>query len=120
MPSGTYSREPLNNMHSITVESVYKDFRIYARPQDRLLELLTRKPRHNVFHVLQDISFSVLEGRSLGIIGNNGAGKSTLMKLLVGTLQPSSGSISIKGPVAAPLELGARLPPESRGRRNIH
>ena len=107
-------------MHSITVESVYKDFRIYERPQDRLLELLTRKPRHNVFHVLQDISFSVLEGRSLGIIGNNGAGKSTLMKLLVGTLQPSRGSISIKGQVAALLELGAGFHPEFSGRRNIH
>ncbi len=64
-------------MHSISVENVYKDFKIYDRPQDRLLELLLRKPRHKNFHVLQDISFSVLEGRSLGIIGDNGAGKST-------------------------------------------
>src|SRR5690606_28178324 len=120
MPSGTYSREPLNNMHSITVESVYKDFRIYERPQDRLLELLLRKPRHKNFHVLQDISFSVLEGRSLGIIGDNGAGKSTLMKLLVGTLQPTAGNISIRGQVAALLELGAGFHPEFTGRRNIY
>lgn len=51
-------------MHSIAVENVFKDFRIYERPQDRLLELLLRKQRHKNFHVLQDISFSVLEGRS--------------------------------------------------------
>lgn len=107
-------------MHSIIVENVYKDFRIYDRPQDRLLELLLRKPRHKNFHVLQDISFSVLEGRSLGIIGDNGAGKSTLMKLLVGTLQPTSGSIAIKGKVAALLELGAGFHPEFTGRRNIY
>ena len=107
-------------MHSIAVENVFKDFRIYDRPQDRLLELLLRKQRHKNFHVLRDISFSVLEGRSLGIIGDNGAGKSTLMKLLVGTLQPSSGSIAIKGKVAALLELGAGFHPEFTGRRNIY
>jgi lipopolysaccharide transport system ATP-binding protein len=107
-------------MHSIAVENVYKDFRIYERPQDRLLELLLRKKRHKNFHVLQDISFSVLEGRSLGIIGDNGAGKSTLMKLLVGTLQPTSGSIVMKGKVAALLELGAGFHPEFTGRRNIY
>ncbi|MEX2335178.1 MAG: ATP-binding cassette domain-containing protein, partial [Pseudohongiella sp.] len=80
-------------MHSISVENVYKDFRIYGRPQDRLVELLLRKPRHRMFHVLQDISFNVPEGKSLGIVGDNGAGKSTLMKLLVGTLEPSGGRI---------------------------
>lgn len=107
-------------MHSISVENVSKDFRMYDRPQDRLLELLLRKPRHKNFHVLQDISFSVLEGSSLGIIGDNGAGKSTLMKLLVGTLQPSAGNIFIKGQVAALLELGAGFHPEFTGRRNIY
>lgn len=107
-------------MHSISVENLYKDFRIYARPQDRLLELLLRKPRHRNFHVLQDISFNVMEGRSLGIVGDNGAGKSTLMKLLVGTLQPSGGMIDIRGQVAALLELGAGFHPEFSGRRNIY
>jgi lipopolysaccharide transport system ATP-binding protein len=109
-----------NFMHSILVENIHKDFRIYERPQDRLLELLLRRPRHKLFHVLQDISFSVLEGKSLGIIGDNGAGKSTLMKLLVGTLQPTSGTIAIKGQVAALLELGAGFHPEFSGRRNIY
>jgi len=42
-------------MYSIAVEIIHKDYRIYERPQDRLIELLTRKPRHNLFHVLQDI-----------------------------------------------------------------
>ena len=107
-------------MHSISVNNLNKDFRIYARPQDRLLELLLRQPRHRVFHVLQDVSFDVMEGKSLGIIGDNGAGKSTLMKLLVGTLQPSSGTVHTKGQVAALLELGAGFHPEFSGRRNIY
>lgn len=107
-------------MYSISVEDVNKDFRLYERPQDRLLELFTRRPRHRDFHVLQDISFTVREGKSLGIVGDNGAGKSTLLKLLVGTLQPSSGTIDIHGQVAALLELGAGFHPEFTGRRNIY
>jgi len=107
-------------MNSIEVSAVHKDFRIYERPQDRLVELLMRRPRHRQFHVLQDINFTVPKGQSLGIIGDNGAGKSTLLKLLVGTLQPTGGSISIQGQVAALLELGAGFHPEFTGRKNIY
>jgi lipopolysaccharide transport system ATP-binding protein len=107
-------------VNSIEVKDLYKDFRIYEKPQDRLLELLLRKQRHRQFHVLQDISFAVPEGQSLGVIGDNGAGKSTLLKLLVGTLQPTRGEIGIQGQVAALLELGAGFHPEFTGRKNIY
>lgn len=107
-------------MYRIQVEKLCKDFRIYERPQDRLKELLMRKSYHRLFHVLQDISFQVPDGKSLGIVGDNGAGKSTLMKLLVGTLQPTSGSVETRGQVAALLELGAGFHPEFSGRRNIY
>lgn len=107
-------------MPRITVNNLHKEFRIYERPQDRLWEILQRRPRHNLYHVLNDISFAVPDGKSLGIIGVNGAGKSTLLKLLVGTLQPTSGEISIEGQVAALLELGAGFHPEFTGRRNIY
>ena len=106
-------------MPRILVENLHKQFKIYARPQDRLAELILRRPRHQLYHVLDDISFSVKDGKSLGIIGDNGAGKSTLLKLLVGTLQPTSGSISVRGQVAALLELGAGFHPEFTGRKNI-
>ena len=105
--------------HRISVEGLFKDFKIYTQPQDRLIELLLGKPRHEVFHVLSDISFAVPSGKSLGIIGVNGAGKSTLLKLLVGTLQPTGGNISLRGQVAALLELGAGFHPEFTGRKNI-
>ena len=67
----------------IIVENINKDFKIYTRPQDRLAEILLRRPRHKLYHVLRDISFAVPDGKSIGIIGDNGAGKSTLLKLLV-------------------------------------
>ena len=107
-------------MPRITVNNLHKDFKIYERPQDRLWEIITRKPRHRLYHVLSDISFALPDGQSLGIIGVNGAGKSTLLKLLVGTLQPTSGEISIEGQVAALLELGAGFHPEFTGRKNIY
>ena len=103
----------------VVVENLNKDFKIYERPQDRLAEIILRRPRHQIYHVLRDISFAVPDGKSLGIIGDNGAGKSTLLKLLVGTLQPTSGHIQTHGQVAALLELGAGFHPEFTGRRNI-
>ena len=103
----------------VVVENLHKEFKIYERPQDRLAEILLRRPKHQLYRVLQDISFAVPEGKSLGIIGDNGAGKSTLLKLLVGTLQPSGGNITTHGQVAALLELGAGFHPEFSGRRNI-
>lgn len=107
-------------MTRVSVQNLNKDFKIYERPQDRLFEILLRKQRHQLYHVLSDISFAVPEGKSLGIIGDNGAGKSTLLKLLVGTLQPTSGDIEINGQVAALLELGAGFHPEFTGRKNIY
>ena len=51
-------------MSRLLVNSVSKQFKIYDRPQDRLLELLLRKSRHNVFQVLSDISFALEDGKS--------------------------------------------------------
>ncbi len=110
----------MSSDHRVIVNNLCKDFKIYERPQDRLREIILRRPCHRVYHVLDDISFAVPEGKSLGIIGDNGAGKSTLLKLLVGTLQPSAGDIEINGQVAALLELGAGFHPEFTGRKNIY
>ena len=82
-------------MPRLTVKNVSKNFKIYRRPQDRLTEILLRKQKHEVFHVLSDISFAVENGKSLGIVGVNGAGKSTLLKILAGTLKASSGQFEM-------------------------
>ena len=82
-------------MSRVTVKNISKQFKIYERPQDRLLELVLRKPRHSVFHVLNDISFMLEDRQSLGIIGINGAGKSTILKILAGTLQARTGNYEL-------------------------
>ena len=107
-------------MFRVNVQNVHKAYKIYEKPHDRLLEALLRKPRHTVFKALEDISFYLGIGQSLGVIGDNGAGKSTLLKLLAGTVRPTAGAIEINGRVAALLELGAGFHPEFTGRQNIH
>ena len=107
-------------MHAIRTKDVFKTYRLYKKPVDRLKEALTRKPRHESFEALKDISFEIQAGESVGIIGENGAGKSTLLKILSGTVTPSRGEVIMRGRVAALLELGTGFHPEFTGRQNIH
>ena len=106
-------------MITIKADRIGKVFRIYNRPVDRLLEVVTGRPRHTTFTALKDISFRLDRGDTLGIVGSNGAGKSTLLKVLAGTLSPSSGALDIRGRVMALLELGSGFNPEFTGRENI-
>lgn len=106
-------------MFAIEVRNILKTYRMYHKPSDRLKEVILRKPLHTPFSSLSDISFSVPFGESLGIIGDNGAGKSTILKIIAGTLTPTSGVLKTRGRVAALLELGAGFHPEFTGRQNI-
>lgn len=104
---------------SIRFEGVEKTYTVYARPQDRLLEWLTSKPRHRVHVALSGIDFAVQAGETFGLIGENGAGKSTLLKIAAGTIRPTRGQVEREGRVAALLELGAGFHPEESGYDNI-
>ncbi len=107
-------------MFAIEVQNISKEYKLYQRPSDRLKEIIFRKPYHQTFQAMKNISFVLPQGGILGVIGDNGAGKSTLLKLLTGTLAPSSGHIIKRGRVAALLELGTGFHPELSGRQNIY
>lgn len=103
----------------IDVARISKSFHVYSRPVDRLIEFLTKRKRHTVIRSLNDLSFQVPRGSTMGIIGRNGAGKSTLLQIIAGTLKPSSGTAKVNGRVAALLELGAGFNPDFTGRENV-
>lgn len=105
---------------AIKVESLRKRYEIYDAPIDRLKQMIVRKPYFREFWAINDISFAVNRGETVGIIGRNGSGKSTLLQMICGTLTPTTGSIQITGRIAALLELGAGFNPEFSGRENIY
>jgi lipopolysaccharide transport system ATP-binding protein len=76
--------------------------------------------RRDEFWALNDISFEVKRGETLGIIGPNGSGKTTLLKLLNGIFWPDKGKITIRGRVGALIEVGAGFHPMLTGRENIY
>jgi lipopolysaccharide transport system ATP-binding protein len=108
-------------MSTITVTNLGKAYKQYPTRWSRLVEWLDprRKQHHTLHWVLRDVNFSVGAGEALGIIGINGAGKSTLLKMIVGTTQPTTGSVTMTGRVAALLELGMGFHPDFTGRQNV-
>src|SRR3989338_7279522 len=73
----------------------------------------------NIIRALDNVSFSVSKGETLGVIGPNGAGKSTILKLISNVTVPDSGSVTATGRIGALIELGAGLHPELTGQENI-
>lgn len=103
----------------ISVKDLTKEFHIYRSSRDRFMELITGKKRHSLHLALNQISFEVRNGETLGIVGRNGAGKSTLLKILLGVLLPDQGRIDMKGRITGLLELGTGFHPELSGFENI-
>ncbi|SAK51728.1 ABC transporter-like protein [Caballeronia fortuita] len=120
----------MSSEFAIKVDNLSKCYHIYDRPQDRLKQtfvprvqrLLSRPVTQyqREFWALNDVSFDVKRGESVGILGRNGSGKSTLLQLICGTLTPTSGSVEVNGRVAALLELGSGFNPEFTGRENVY
>jgi lipopolysaccharide transport system ATP-binding protein len=104
----------------IRVQHISKQFKRYPRKYGRIAEWLGLGIHHDPVPVLEDISFDVEKGRSVGITGINGAGKSTLLKIIAGTTRPTAGTVAIQGTVSALLELGMGFHPEFTGRQNCY
>lgn len=111
-----------SNNIAVSVDSVSKLFRKQKqRTFKELLPALVRGEKsHDSFWAVEDISFEVKKGETLGIIGPNGSGKSTLLKLLAGVSNPSGGTITVQGKIAPLIELGAGFHPELSGKENIY
>jgi ABC-type polysaccharide/polyol phosphate transport system ATPase subunit len=103
---------------AIRAAELSKTYRMYRRPLDRFVELVTFRKRHTEFPALENVSFDVQKGETIGLVGQNGAGKSTLLKLLSGVAAPTRGQLDVRGTVASILELGTGFHPEFSGRDN--
>ncbi len=114
---GDTAKEPV-----IAFENVSKSYAIYDAPSDRFKELisLNRIRRHREFKALDQVSFAIAPGETFCIIGENGSGKSTMLQIIAGILQPSGGKSTVRGRVAALLELGSGFNPEFTGRDNVY
>lgn len=104
----------------IEISHVTKIYTLFKNNKEQFLSIFYRSPKLKKHLALDDVTFSVEKGESVGIIGNNGAGKSTILKTITGVTFPTSGQVEVRGRVAALLELTAGFEPEMTGRENIY
>lgn len=114
----------------IKTQGLTKHYLMFKRPEDRLKQmivprlkrLVTKTPEnyYRIFEAVRDVHLDIKRGQTVGIIGRNGSGKSTLLQMICGTLQPTSGTLSVGGRIAALLELGAGFDPDFTGRENVY
>lgn len=106
---------------AIDIDHVSKKFRLYKERNQSLKSAIMRgrKSVHEDFWALKDISFNISTGETFGLVGDNGSGKSTLLKCMAQILYPDKGDITMRGRVAALLEVGSGFHPELSGRENV-
>ena len=106
---------------AIRFEHVHKSFRISQTKtvKEHLLGVAGHRTSSVVLHAVQDLHTDIHVGESVALLGHNGSGKSTTLKMLAGTIAPSSGRVYARGRIAPLLELGAGFHPDLTGRENV-
>ncbi len=106
----------------IKVKNLSKMYKLYDKHTDRLKEALgfSKKKCYTEHYALNNVSFEVRKGETVGIIGTNGSGKSTILKIITGVLNPTKGEVVVDGRISALLELGAGFNMEYTGIENIY
>ena len=108
--------------NAITISHLSKLYKLYDKPSDRFVEALglSKKRRYTELYALNDVSFDIKKGETVGIIGKNGSGKSTILKIITGVLGKTSGDVIVDGRISALLELGAGFNMEYTGIENVY
>lgn len=106
-------------MGTLVVSNLGKAYKRYPSKWARVREWVAGRKQHQKNWVLRNINFTINPGEAVGIVGVNGAGKSTLLKIITGTTQPTLGTVTCHGRVAALLELGMGFHPDFTGRQNV-
>jgi ABC-type polysaccharide/polyol phosphate transport system ATPase subunit len=108
---------------AVSLRGLRKVYKLYRSPAYRLRDILGLLPadkRYYDDHVaLHDVTVDIRRGEKVAIIGRNGAGKSTLLRLITKVIEPTSGTIEVKGETQALLSLGTGFHPEFTGRQNV-
>lgn len=106
----------------IAFENVYKTYPVGDFAGKSLRAALSQRAHRpgGIFTAVENVSFTIGAGESVGIVGGNGAGKSTLLKLLTRVTRPTSGRITVRGRISSLLEVGAGFHHDLNGRENIY
>jgi len=107
---------------AIQISDVSKRFVIRKEKslKERVVNFGRSKLHKEDFWALRDVSLEIESGATVGLVGPNGSGKSTLLKMIGGIVQPTSGTVRLRGRLAALLELGAGFHPDLTGRENVY
>jgi ABC-2 type transport system ATP-binding protein len=107
---------------SIVVRHVSKTFTLrYHRTLKQMsVAMLRAQELSDSFMAVDDVSFTVQQGESIGLMGLNGSGKSTLLKMINGIMRPDSGKVLTRGRIAGLIATGAGFHPQLTGRDNVY